>query len=107
MVMDERGRFVGFKDPNVIYIGRSYYRGGYALEGGTPWQNRYSVKKYGRAGAIQKYREDLLATHERLARLPELRGKILACWCNPDEACHGDVLLELLQTPALYSPKHR
>lgn len=24
-----------------------------------------------------------------------LRGKNLACWCNPGEACHADVLLEL------------
>lgn len=25
----------------------------------------------------------------------ELRGKDLACWCPLDEACHGDVLLEI------------
>lgn len=24
----------------------------------------------------------------------ELRGKNLACWCKPGEACHADVLLE-------------
>jgi hypothetical protein len=30
-----------------------------------------------------------------LARLPELRGKDLACWCKPGAACHADVLLEL------------
>jgi hypothetical protein len=27
--------------------------------------------------------------------LPILRGKNLACWCKPGEACHADVLLEL------------
>ncbi len=27
-------------------------------------------------------------------RLPELRGKNLACWCG-DKPCHADVLLEL------------
>lgn len=35
-------------------------------------------------------------------RLPELRGKSLACYCSPGQACHGDVLLELAnqeQTP--------
>jgi hypothetical protein len=26
-----------------------------------------------------------------LAKLPELRGKALGCWCAP-EPCHGDVL---------------
>lgn len=30
-----------------------------------------------------------------LARLPELRGKNLACWCKPGDPCHADVLLEL------------
>lgn len=30
-----------------------------------------------------------------LARLPELRGKNLACWCKPGQPCHADVLLEL------------
>jgi len=29
-----------------------------------------------------------------LARLPELRGKNLACWCSLGKACHADVLLE-------------
>ena len=30
-----------------------------------------------------------------LARLPELRGKNLACWCRPGTSCHADVLLEI------------
>lgn len=29
------------------------------------------------------------------SRLPELRGKNLACWCPLDKPCHADVLLEL------------
>ena len=28
-------------------------------------------------------------------RLPELRGKKLACWCDLDHNCHADVLCEL------------
>ena len=28
-------------------------------------------------------------------RLPELRGKNLACFCRPEHACHADVLLRL------------
>lgn len=37
------------------------------------------------------------ATQERspLPDLAQLRGKNLACWCGPGEACHADVLLEL------------
>lgn len=30
-----------------------------------------------------------------LARLPELRGKNLACFCRLDAPCHADVLLRL------------
>jgi len=30
----------------------------------------------------------------------QLRGKTLGCWCKP-EACHGDVLLELLQDDSI------
>jgi hypothetical protein len=30
-----------------------------------------------------------------IARLPELRGKDLACFCAEGQACHADVLLEL------------
>lgn len=29
------------------------------------------------------------------ARLAELRGRDLACWCPMDEPCHADVLLDL------------
>lgn len=32
---------------------------------------------------------------EVLRRLPELRGKQLACWCSLDKPCHADVLAEL------------
>lgn len=32
---------------------------------------------------------------EIFARLPELRGKNLACFCKPGCPCHADVLLEL------------
>jgi hypothetical protein len=42
---------------------------------------------YGRA--VQSLRQKIIA------RLPELRGKNLACWCKPGEPCHADVLLEL------------
>jgi Domain of unknown function (DUF4326) len=29
----------------------------------------------------------------------ELRGKNIACWCPLDQPCHGDVILELANTP--------
>ena len=30
-----------------------------------------------------------------LASFGDIRGKNLACWCNPGTPCHADVLLEL------------
>lgn len=37
----------------------------------------------------------LLCAQTILARLPELRGRDLCCWCRPGKPCHADVLLEL------------
>lgn len=33
--------------------------------------------------------------NELVRRLPELRGKNLACWCSLDRPCHADILLEV------------
>lgn len=35
-----------------------------------------------------------------MKRLPELRGKNLACWCPLDQPCHADVLIELANPQA-------
>ena len=49
--------------------------------------------------AVACYREMLASdgeTAEALrARLPELRGKNLACWCREGSPCHVDTLLTL------------
>jgi hypothetical protein len=46
-----------------------------------------------------------------LAKLPEIRGKNLACWCAPGQPCHADVLLEMANREAVptgvyYSREH-
>lgn len=41
------------------------------------------------------YRTLAVRRREILRRLPELRGKDLACWCPLGAVCHADVLLEL------------
>ena len=63
----------------------------------TRWGNPHPLE-LGRAEAVRRYREDLLAgrlavTVEDVRR--ELRGRDLACWCPPDEPCHADVLIEI------------
>jgi hypothetical protein len=45
---------------------------------------------------IAKYRAYILGRPDLLALLPTLKGKVLGCWCHPQE-CHGDVLVELIE----------
>ncbi len=81
------------KKPYDVYIGR-----------GSKWGNPYShsfeptkhptIQVPTRADAITSYREYLLNDWRLKADLPELRGKVLGCYCAP-LPCHGDVLAEL------------
>jgi hypothetical protein len=65
---------------------------------GTPWGNPHRLPRGAsdaeRAEVIAAYEQDLLARPDLLARIPELRGRALGCWCAP-RACHGDVLARL------------
>jgi hypothetical protein len=77
-----------------VYIGRGVYRGGWKLETSI-WANPYIVGKHGdRATVVDKYEKHVLGSHKLMARLPELMGKTLGCWCHP-LPCHGHVLRRL------------
>lgn len=72
----------------AVYIGRPSY-----------WGNPFTIGVDGsRAQVIEKYRAQLMASPNSLDRLHELRSKDLVCWCAP-QACHGDVLLGLANSP--------
>jgi hypothetical protein len=100
-VLNLRGRRTpeGGVPMGVVYIGRAMYRGGWRLPR-SKWANPFLIdtprrpRDGSRAEVIAKYREYVLATPELRAALPELRGKVLGCWCTP-LACHGEVLAEL------------
>jgi hypothetical protein len=79
-----------------VYIGRRIVRGGWELAT-SPWANPFSVQQFGgnAARAVAAYRIYLSNKPALLARLPELRGKRLGCWCAPGP-CHGDVLVALV-----------
>jgi len=64
----------------------------------TDWGNPFELPDDGsRDEVIAKYRTYYLPHKVLLqARLPELAGKALGCWCAP-EPCHGDVLKEAAQ----------
>ncbi|MFA5702868.1 MAG: DUF4326 domain-containing protein [Advenella sp.] len=59
------------------------------------WGNPFYIGVDGsRQEVIEKYRQMVLSRPDMMARLPELRGKTLACWCKP-KMCHADVLAQL------------
>ncbi len=78
-----------------VYIGRP-----------TKWGNPFShkdgtlaeFKVASRDEAVDAYAAWVKTQPELLAALPELRGKVLGCWCAP-QRCHGDVLLALANEP--------
>lgn len=89
--------------PNTVNVARGP---------GRIWGNPFHVSAaqeagYTRQGAVAAFQDwlagnpwacgdDKFETQRAaiLARLPELRGKNLACWCKPGTPCHADVLLE-------------
>jgi hypothetical protein len=80
-----------------VYIGRGP---------GSVWGNPFTFKPgtsaphvvATREAAVEAYRLWLLRQPELLARVKELRGKVLGCWCKP-AACHGDILARLADLP--------
>jgi hypothetical protein len=75
-----------------VYIGRAVPRAGFKA---SIWGNPFVLGKVGeRHEVMAKYRTWLLSNPGLMERLPELKGKVLGCWCAP-QACHGDILVEL------------
>ena len=71
-----------------VYIGRP-----------SVWGNPFEIGRDGtREQVIARYRAWVRTQPDLMARLPELRGKTLGCWCAP-HACHGEILLELAERP--------
>ena len=94
---DNRCEVVHFNKSSFdIYIGRP-----------SKWGNPYShipdgktLAKYmvgSREDAIKMYKEWITNGDGKhlLNDLPELKGKVLGCWCKP-KSCHGDILVELV-----------
>jgi hypothetical protein len=86
------------KEPYDVYIGRAVGR---ARLKTSIWGNSFRIGRDGtREEVIAKYRDYILSRPDLMARLPELKGKTLGCWCKP-LPCHGDVLAELAEMPTL------
>ncbi len=84
-------------EPYDVYIGRAHSgRGRGPSFKQSIWHNPFKEGEDGTCEeVVAKYERYLLeGRDDLLERLPELKGKVLACWCAP-EACHGDVLVRL------------
>ena len=83
------------EDPNHVYVGRDMTR---YVPGavGSVWGNPFPSAKHGLEECLRRYEEHIVHSgHD----LEQLRGKVLGCWCKPN-ACHGDVLVRLLEKSA-------
>lgn len=68
------------------------------IDRNTIWGNPFVTPDDGsRSAVIAAYRDYYLPNKPSLLkRIGELRGRALACWCNPQE-CHGDVLRAMVR----------
>jgi len=119
----QRRRTKGWRmPPNTVYVGRG-------TRWGNPWRVVVWQRVRGRAvtwcvvpskpsdvsmfddeaavirETVDRYRAWLLGCPYMLHEARKtLRGKDLACWCQLDQPCHADVLLELANSEALALP---
>lgn len=104
----QRKRTNGWRMPEgAVYVGRPTFWGNPfrpVFRDGEWWAQdendvRYPLLRNSREAALKRcvslYWSDLVQWSEKHLRLPELRGRDLACWCPLDQPCHADVLLEI------------
>ena len=64
----------------------------------SEWANPYEMDRARQGGdrdeVCDKFAAHLAGRPDLLARLPELRGQVLACWCHPLR-CHAHHLADL------------
>jgi len=74
------------------YIGRAFLEFEESV-----WHNPFHIEiGCGRKCVIAKYEAYIRSRPDLIARLCELKGKTLGCWCHP-KACHGDTLVKLVK----------
>lgn len=101
----QRKRTAGWRMPeDVIYVGRgSKYGNPFRVATPEPQEGNaiYTPEK-----AVANFRTLVEYINNNAHKFPEnpliyahlrrdLKGKTLACWCDTDQPCHADVLIEL------------
>lgn len=69
--------------PNTVKVDRT-----------TRWGNPWTRENSGAVDPVLRFACETAP----LLDLAPLRGKNLACWCQPGASCHADVLIELANT---------
>jgi hypothetical protein len=87
----QRKRIAGWKKPvpDAIWIG---YK--------SKWGNPFKWKDLpgGKVEAQAKYKAWLPGAIEKgEIDIEPLRGKVLMCYCKPEETCHGDIIIGHLE----------
>jgi hypothetical protein len=67
----------------------------------TDWGNVFEMPEDGgRPEVVGKFSKFYLPYKDGLlSRMPSLRGKVLGCWCHPEE-CHGHIIAEIVNAEA-------
>ena len=62
----------------------------------SKYSNPFIIGKHGtRSEVIAKFEEYFKNLFNFNALLDELEGKKIACWCDLDQNCHGDMIIKL------------
>ena len=78
-----------------VYIGRNIQNGRWDLPQ-TEWSNPFYEDLNTWEKSHKEYEKYIRGNETLWAKLDELEGKTLGCWCKP-APCHGDVLVRLLE----------
>ncbi|MFZ0731489.1 MAG: DUF4326 domain-containing protein [Candidatus Sulfotelmatobacter sp.] len=76
--------------PYDLYIGRKHNRNGNSIPASI-WGNHDHLP-------LHEFEKQVRSNPELMAKLPELKGKVLGCWHRIEDysECHGSVLLKLV-----------
>jgi hypothetical protein len=105
---------------DLVYVGRAQrFSKKKCARVTSDWASPFKPKDYPReknpaAACVEAYRQDLLKKPALLARLPELRGKVLACWCcdwpghgEPPAPCHAVLLARMADGAGIASGQEK
>ena len=89
------------KDTNNVYAGRENPE----ITGEAKWGNPFKLEDYSSRGeVVDLYRQYIHSDKQvtLLESVGELKGKVLGCWCAPNQ-CHTEVLHELAGNRPVYA----